>query len=78
MHIKTPLFHYWEIYGGQPGDIYVGLNKQLVDARADLDGLIDLTYGNITQIKCIKAKDIQKCPIEQIPGYGTQVYIFKP
>lgn len=75
IHIKTPLFHYWEKYGGEEGEWYLGINKAEVDHRALLNGLIDLTYWKFEQIKCIKATTIQKYPVETIKRSNMEVYI---
>jgi len=75
IHIQTPLFNYWQKYGGKEGEWYLGLNKKLVDYRAELDGIIDLTWFKHEQIKCIKATEIQKYPIELIKGSDVEVYI---
>lgn len=77
MHIHTPLYKYAERYGGNEGDLYVGLNKDQVDERAKLKGVIDIIVGNNPRIRAVLAKDIQGCPVEVIPGYLTKVYIFK-
>jgi hypothetical protein len=77
IHIFTPLYNYWQKYGGKPGDIYLGISKPKVDERALTDGLMDITWKNHEQIRCIKAKDIQSCPVETIPNHDLQVYILK-
>lgn len=76
IHIHTPLYGYYQKFGTPKETIYVGLNKIMVDDRAEKKGLIDLTIGD-GQTKAILASEIQKCPIEFVKNSQTQVYIYK-
>ncbi len=75
IYIENPMYNRWKEFGGKEGDWYLGLNKEWVDFRADLDGLMDLTWKDMLQTRCMKAKLIQKYPVEFVKGYKTQVYV---
>ena len=75
IHISTPLFHYWERYGWKQGVWGLGISKQAVDLEAERDGLMDITYWKFNQVRCVKAKTIQKYPVERIKGGDVEVYI---
>lgn len=75
IHIGTPLFHYYEKYNWKKGVWGLGVSKKLVDLEAERDGFIDITFWKFTQIRRVRAKTVQKYPVEKIKGSELEVYI---
>jgi hypothetical protein len=73
--IKTPLFNYWRKYGWKEGTLGLGLEKCSVDKAAEKDKTLIVYYWKFQNKYTVKAKTVQKYPIERIKGGSTEVYI---
>lgn len=74
-HINTPFFSAWQRYGWEKNCWGIGLEKKKVDDLASKDKTALIRYGKDSNLYHIKAKDVQKYPVEQVKTYNTFVYI---
>ena len=74
-NIRTPLFHYWEKYGYPKDTWFLGLNKADIDKAAIKDEKVKVKYWKHKDIFTVKAKTVQKYPVERLKGGDMELYI---
>jgi len=74
-HINTPYYSAWTKYGWGKDDWGLGLKKERIDELAKEDATIYISYLIKPQLYTIKAKVIQKYPIDEIGWAKVKIYI---
>jgi hypothetical protein len=76
-HIQVPFWSAWQKFGWRKGEYGVGLAKDIIDRLAEQNKTAIVRIGKDPKAYTIKAKKVQKFPIEQIKNWDKQVYIVK-
>ena len=74
-HINTPFYGAWKKYNWPLDDWGFGLRKERIDKLAKTDETIYVSYLKKPQLYTIKAKAVQKYPMEEIGWAKVKVYV---
>jgi len=74
-HINTPYYGAYTKYGWQLNDWGFGLRKERIDKLAKEDATIYVSYLKKEQLYTIKAKLVQKYPIDEIGWAKLKIHI---
>jgi len=73
-HINTPYYGAWSKYGWGRDDWGLGLCKERIDRYAKTNETIFVSYKEKKQLYTIKARKVQKYPVEKLWN-RLEVYI---
>jgi len=74
-HINTPYYDAWNKYGWMNNDWGFGLNKKKIDKLSKDGATIYVSYLKKRQLYTIKAKEVQKYPVDEIGWAKLKIYI---